>query len=336
LSTPKVREAYYDNLRLFLLFITVMCHSFKTIWKTHPLITDFYMILLLFVMPAFVVLTGFFAKGMAKPGSPARMRILNIGLIYVIAQLMKMMLVGVYSFFDPAYGNWYLVCIMVWYAALPALAKFKPQVVLSVSIIAALLVGLDHSHSTIMQMSRMVCFLPFFMLGFYISKDQAELLKKPKVRLAGAAILVITVIICVTVWNDAIPYRLMHADTNYELLKLSAKKGILLRLAWYIMASALGFGVLCIIPRKRNILTVLGTRTMPIYIIHTTVYHYLINKTELFVRIGEISRVIPRFTVMTLLAISVTLICGNKWFSKPFDLLLGYDFRHFMMKKEKE
>lgn len=318
------------------MFVVVLCHSTAYTRGKNPAIRDIYMILHLFVMPTFVALTGFFAKSMGKVGNPKRMHILNLGVMYAISQLLKILLVPGSSFFVPQYGNWYLSCMIIWYAALPGLSKFKPWIVLVGSITAALLVGVDISQSCVLQISRLICFFPFFLMGYYIPKARAELLKRPEIRWLGVGILLFVVLFCLVVWNDAAPtYQLAFAERNYELMELSVLAGMGYRLAWYVLAAAAGFGVLCIIPRKEYKLTVLGKRTLPIFIIHTIVYHYLTEETNFFQQIAAMESSGDQMLLILCLSVFVVLVCGNKYFSKAFDWLMTYDFKALMKKEEK-
>lgn len=287
-SAPAVsRDAYYDNLRLFLMFVVVFCHGIETM-RNAPQIIQLHETLLTFVMPTFVFLTGFFAKGMAEPASPKRLKILNLILVYLLAQAFKCLVTGTFNFLAPTYGNWYLIAIIIWYGILPMVARFKTSIVFVFSVVAALLICLDKNAPTVFFLSRVFCFFPFFYLGFSLSREQMAKLRTPKVRLIGAAVLLLSVAVCLLIWNDAVPLGILHANSTYAKMKLTLKAGILFRLLWYVMATATGFGVLSIIPSRHTPLTVLGTRTLPIFIIHTCVYHVLAKKTNFFPTLASI------------------------------------------------
>lgn len=328
------RDAYYDNLRLFLMFCVVLCHCLELMRDGATFLAQFHEVILAFVMPLFVFVTGFFAKGMAKADSPKRMRIWNIALMYVIAQAIKMAISGGGSFFKPSYGNWYLMCMVVWYTILPLVAKFKPAIAIGLSVIAAVLVGMDPVDPAVFQLSRVFCFFPFFLMGFFFTKEQAAELRKPAVRKIGWLILVAVIAFDLLVWQKETPMSLMHAAKNYATLKITNWEGCGMRLAWYLLCSVMGFGVLSVIPQKETKLTVLGTRTLPIFIIHTCVYLYLTKHTEFFELIKAVPNEYLRIGCALLLSLVVTLVCGNKYFAKLFDWIMSYDFCHLMKKEE--
>lgn len=140
-------------------------------------------------------------------------------------------------------------------------------------------------------------------------------------------------IFCLSVWNDTVPLGIMHANQSYKTMKISALQGCGMRLGWYTLALVMGFGVMSLIPKKHLAVTVLGTRTLPIFIIHTFLYLYLTQKTNFFKIIGGISNGYLRLCSIALFSVLIVLICGNTFFAKPFDQFMAYDF-HWLMKIE--
>lgn len=335
-TLPSSRDAYFDNLRLFLMFVVVLCHGLETMRNTSDKIIAIHEVLLSFVMPLFVFVSGYFAKGMAKENSPKRLRILNLVVLYCIAQILKNLIAGYDSFLKPTYGNWFLVGLIVWYTILPLADKLKPALVIITAIVASMFIGIDPHANTVLQTSRVVCFFPFFMLGFYLDKNQIELIKQDTIRRIGCLILLGSIIFCLSVWNHTVPLGIMHADKSYETMKLSIIEGFGMRLGWYALATIMGFGVMSIIPKNHLPITVIGTRTLPIFIIHTLLYLYLSKRIGFFKLLGGISNGYLRLGSVILLSIAIVLICGNKFFAKPFDQFMGYDFRWAMKNKTDE
>lgn len=327
-TTPgkPVRDSYYDNLRIFLMYVVVLCHSLEVIRKTTESIIYAHEILLSFCMPLFVFLTGFFSKSMSDAGSPKRMRILNISLLYIIVQLIKMAIANYTSILLPAYGNWFLVGLIAWYLILPLVKKMKPAIPIIFSILFALYFGTVPHSNDIMQLQRVICFFPFFLIGFYVSKEQLEIIKKPSTRVVGLLIFVCVAIFYVTFWSDVTPLSIMHGNKTYSVMGLSSKEGIIMRAIWYILSILSSFGVMCIISRKHNFLTKFGTRTLPIFILHTCLYLYLSVHTNFFSIIASIPNELIMIGVVLLYSAVVTILCGIKPLAKLFDWFMAYDF----------
>lgn len=287
-------------------------------------------ILLSFFMPAFVLVTGYFSKDLADEQSNKRLRIFNYVLLYTVCQLIKIGITPSASFLKPAYANWFLVAIIVWYTVLPLVAKIKPLWAITIVLIIGVLINLDPQVNAILQVSRVVSFFPFFLLGFYCSKENMVLLESPKCRNIELLVLAVSLIFCVTFWVDAVPYGILHANKSYSAMHLSVLKGFAFKLVWYVFASIFSFGILSLIPRRKAWYTVLGTRTLAIYIVHTLIYAYIINHTTIFSTIGQGENT---FLIIFVLSLLVTLACGSRWLSYLFNKFMHFRFSRLMHQK---
>lgn len=328
------RDAYFDNVRLFLMFVVVMCHGLERIRGTSYIIIAVHEMFLSFVMPLFVFLTGFFAKGMANESSPKRMRIINIICLYVIVQFVKNIIGGYDSFLKPTYGNWFLIGLCFWYIVLPFFKKIKPFIGIGLSIIVGVLIGIDSYANTVLQLSRVVCFFPFFLMGFYFPKEQTIYFKQKGCKKLGLVLFVMGTLFCLLYWNEVAPLGIMHANKSYEQMKMSGIEGCTMRVMWYIITTLMGFAVMSLIPSTQTKLTIIGTRTLPIFIIHTILYLYLYKRTGFFVGIQNFENELVQLIIIFVFSVFVTIMCGNKFFASIFDKFMGYDF-HIMMNTKK-
>ena len=284
-------------------------------------------------MPTFVFVTGYFAKGMAKEGEK-RLKICNLFLLYTLFQITQMIIRGSDSFLRPKYGAWYLMGLMIWYLVLPIVSRFKPWAAIGVSVLAAALCGMDPAVTKALHLSRVICFFPFFLLGYYCTGETGNKLKEKNVRIAEGIALAAMILLCAAWWTEAATRGILHAYKTFAEMKIAAETGILLRVAWYAIATTMGFGFLALVPRKRvPILSTLGTRTLPIYVWHLQLYAVIGCKTDLFPTIGE------RFGAAAMLiyflaAIVFALLFGSKWAAKPLDILMKYRFTPFLNKSK--
>ena len=126
---------------------------------------------------------------------------------------------------------------------------------------------------------------------------------------------------------------MLHANKTFAGMKIIPERGILLRIAWYIIATGMGFGFLSFVPRNRvSIISEIGTRTLPIFILHTHLYSLLKVKTDIFAVIGKSYGVLSIFVFFGI-AVAISLAFGNKWVVKPFDTLMKYKFTLFLNNK---
>lgn len=318
------RDAYFDNVRFFLMLCVVLCHGLEHFRSMSIFVKSLHNIILLFVMPLFVFVSGFFAKSMAIEDSPKRKRIINLIILYLVSQIIKCMILNKYTLIKPQYANWYLLCIIAWYTILPLLNEIKPLNIALISIVFGLLIGIEKEGMNILQVSRMFCFFPFFIIGYSLKKEHIELIREKKIiGLVGTVFCSFAILFLM---DKGLPLSVLHANKCYSEMKLSIMLGITYRMLWYLLSSIMGISVLSVIPKNKTFFTVYGTRTLPIYIIHTCIYCYLINRTPLidFVidNLKSSSLIIFNFFV----SIFIVMFCGNSFFSKIFDFVMQYDF----------
>lgn len=331
--SPAGRDYFWDNLRCFLIILVVWCHGVETARSYSELLRTVHETVLSFLMPSFVFVTGYFAKGMAKEGDK-RLKICNLLMLYTLSQLVHMVVRGASSFLKPAYGGWYLMGIIVWYLVLPIVSRFKAHAMIGIAVCVAVLCGLDPAITKALQMSRVICFFPFFLLGYYCSNEIGNTLKEKKLRTVEGIVFLAMVLLCVFWWVEETPLGILHANKSYAQMKLTAERGFFLRVVWYAVATVMGFGFLALIPRKRiPVFSTLGTRTLPIFIWHTHLYSLIAYKTNVFPKIGE-SLGAASMLVYFVAALLISLLFGNKWAAKPLDMLMKCRFTPLLMKLE--
>ena len=329
ISPKKERDCFFDNLRLILMFFVILCHGLETARASSIRIVILHETILCFVMPMFVFVTGFFSKKMADINSPRRKRIINFIVLYLIWQPIEMYLNSTKSFFMPTYGNWFLVCLIVWNLILPSVSKIKTLVVLCGALVAGTLVAIDPKANALFQFSRMIIFFFYFYLGYSCPWETCKLFESPEMRKWEAVALTIAIIFCVGVWIDLVPLGILHGNKSYADMKLTPMTGVAMRIGQYAVSTLFGFGLLSVVPRRKLKISVLGTRTLPIYLIHMPVYAYLIKRTDIFKCIIDAPGTAIIFALMAAMCI---FVFGNKWTASVFDKFMNISFEK--LKKE--
>ena len=318
------RDYFFDNLRFFLIFCVVLCHGIETIRGTSEIIATFHEIILCFCMPLFVYVTGYFAKSMAKHDSPKRSKIINICLLYLICQVIKCSIYGGFSLLRPSYANWFLIGLIVWYFTLPAISKFKPKWTIAITVVFAVIIGTDPHANDILQLSRVIGFFPFFLLGYYTPKDFSAKLQSNKFRIIQAVIFILGIAAYLFIFNDFISTGILHSHKSYSAMHYTIAQGMTLKIWWYVFAALMSFGVLSIIPRKKYFFSKLGARTLPIYIIHTILYRWITCCTDFFDHIAAADNTL---IICIVFSAVVTLVCSIKIFDIAFNKFMGLDFK---------
>lgn len=321
------RDAYFDNLRYFLMFVVVFCHGIENFRSSSLIIEEIHNNLLLFVMPLFVFVSGFFAKSMGDAENPKRSKIINLFVLYILVQVVKCIISGSFTLIKPTYGNWYLICLVVWYTTLPFIKGFKPFYVIVTTVLFGLLIGAETSGMTIFQVSRMVCFFPFFVLGYYTKKEYLNVFKGKYI--IGIIGLILSVVALHVLTSNGFSHSILHANKCYSEMKYSVQLGVFYRLIWYFLSTFTSCCVLCLITSKQNMFTNIGKYTLPIYILHTCLYLFLIKRTSLLDYISENTGTAALLIGNFDISFIILIIFGNAFFSGMFDKLMKCDFRVF-------
>ena len=142
-----------------------------------PEVDVIYKIIFSFHMPAFIFVSGYFAKVEPK-------KILSrIFPLYIVFQLLRFLLDFILDsimwghpvkidmqFFTPRWTLWYLMAMIIYQLLLPVFdTKNKRHRVayLLLSMVLGIVIGYNPDTENFMAMSRIMNFLPFFLAGYY-------------------------------------------------------------------------------------------------------------------------------------------------------------------------
>lgn len=214
------RDHRYDTMRFILMLLVIVAHQAELFLGGGVL--TLYKIIYTFHMPAFIFLTGKFARFDKK-------RVLrHLCLPYAVFQVLYLcfdafVLKGTLKiqFTTPYWILWYLLAIIFMYALIPFLPeKGSPWsfIVLIVVFEAAVLVGFDTTVGYYMTLSRFVVFLPFFLLGYYSDSVAGFIKKRISIKPSLCAVLSL---IAVSVGEFVIirgkyPVQLLYGSYSYE------------------------------------------------------------------------------------------------------------------------
>ncbi|MEX5937103.1 acyltransferase family protein [Mammaliicoccus sciuri] len=273
MANEKERDHYFDNARFFLIVLVVFGHLTRSYVNESHIFKALYMFIYSFHMPAFVLISGFFAKGVGKPGYIKKITI-KLLLPYLIFQLFY----GLYYYyidkddtlnispFDPQWAMWFLVSLFSWHIILHFVRNFNPYITFTVAILLGLVVGYFDFINAKLSLSRTFVFFPIFLLGYYINKEQSFILRNKKhMWLSSISLIVIFIAYLLTDYNfewlfGSKPYSALEGDVDvYSAFK---------RLFIYVVIFVSTFSFLNLIPERKLPLTYIGSRTMFIYLLH--------------------------------------------------------------------
>ena len=268
------RQHYFDNLRAGLIYFVVLGHMIELV--TSRLLDMVYVMVYLLHMPLFVFVSGYFARYDAKK--------LLFGLIplYIVFQLMYISFLRFgfghtwlhIQFTTPHWIMWYLFALVFWTLLTPMLEfsgknRFSAFLAIFVSFALGLLAGFDGSIGYFVSLSRIFYFLPFFVLGFYAKNfcaDFPNLFTKWRYRLSFG-FMSLGIAALVFLYFERIDLRWFWGAFSYESLSYSGYS-VHVRALKYFATVILSIFALSFVPRVKLLLSYIGKRTLPVFLLH--------------------------------------------------------------------
>ncbi len=278
----KTRDAYYDNAKFFLIFLVVFGHFIQSYIFEEKWIYTLYTTIYTFHMPAFILISGFFAKGFHQKGYLGKLT-KKLIIPYLIFQ-------GIYTIyyyfilgdsgieldpFNPQWSLWYLISLFFWNVMLFSFAKWRAGISLFLAVALGVLVGYFDEINSYLSLSRTFVFFPFFLLGYYFKKEYFD-----KFRSMKLSIVSILVLVCIFVGYYLMPdfdYKWLFGSKPYAELVSSQMMGGLIRLGIYAITFLAIFSFLSLVPNNRYFFTKWGMSSIYVYLLHGFFIKYFRN-----------------------------------------------------------
>ena len=330
----KTREYQYDNLRFLLIALVVLGHLLE-VASTFPHKQVIYTVIYSFHMPAFLFLSGMFARfdrvkwlfGLCLP-------YLALQSLYIFFAR-QMYGPGLpLQFSQPYWLLWYLFALAVYTLMLPVYDLSSPggrAAMTAAAFLLAVLAGFDQSIGYPWSASRILVFQPWFLLGFYAGR-RGRAGQPPKERsrgfLLGTALLTAgtCLVLEYLLVRSGVPGQVLYGAQSYQAAGGSWE--------WRVLSMAcagsvilLLFGVAARGLRLRiPVLTTLGQNTLSIYLFHGFVVRFIQNRCS--------SLLSGPLAVLAVWA-AILLLLGNPAVGRCTGFLLGAGwYRRLKTKKD--
>lgn len=284
------RDYYFDNAKFILIFFVVFGHLLRSFIEDNEMIYNLYKVIYTFHMPAFILVSGFFARGFYQKGY-----IKKIAKKLIMPYLIFQLIYSVFYYFlyneshfvmnplDPHWSLWFLISLFFWHILLFAFSRFKPIIGLTLALMLGLIAGYFDWISNYLSLSRTFVFFPMFLLGYYLTKEQIHKLTRPSFKVLAIAPF-IAVFIFYYVFPD-INYEWLFGSKPYSALDTSAMIGMLVRLGLYVLSTIMVLSFLAFVPKNKYFFTNLGKNTLYVYLLHGFFIRFfressILNQTE--------------------------------------------------------
>lgn len=273
-SGKKERNYFFDTFRGILIWMIPISHFTMVGGNFHQ--ASFggvvYVTINVFAMQAFVFLSGYFSK------KPARARETAFKTFLFPYLLLVPFFYGVRYFLNgaanlnwivPPLALWYLVALFVYRFFLVDLIKIRR--ILPLSIVLYLAAGQIPWLDTELALGRMVSYFPFFMIGYFCTKEHIAKIQRLK---AWHCVLLGVVLVAVNValaYSRIVPVGFYLLRSPAASLGISWYMDILMRIVDFILPCGWIILLMNILPRSKNYLSYVGRNTMAVYILHLIV-----------------------------------------------------------------
>lgn len=262
MNLEKNRSGYWDNMKGFLMLLTVFAHVLFQLQDRAHFIENTVDYIYMFHMPAFVFISGFWGK---REHAHSFESIIRLIFLYFIFNSIMGFLYGFSSLLIPMYSFWYLPALIVWRLTAHHIAKFREIRLILFAV--ALFIGFYPSVDNTFAAARIIGFYPYYMAGFLLSGEQeAAFTAKPAPKriIPGIAALAAAAAAAYFAYSF---FR--YTDLALQMGAYSEPLDAFGRIVLYIIAFLAIYALRCLTPRKAiPLLSVFGRNSLWIFILH--------------------------------------------------------------------
>ncbi len=322
--------------------LVVIGHLLELMRNNLDMAKQLFMFIYIFHMPMFIMISGYFSKAETGLGA-LKKHFYRILLPFLTFQFS---LVVIYFFYHPLtinslikisltpqFGLWYLLCLFVWRVILPYFDKLPYPLLLSVII--GLLGGIFAGDGFLFSSSRMLAFFPYFVLGYYIKKNELSKILYLKggsttvrsIKIIGVIILIFA-LGCSVILNGRLREFFMFIDPKltssrilyasriiqeffmhfkfYPQFQFPIWLSILFRSIAYATSILAGFSFILLVPKSHTLITRVGKQSLYVYLLHSFVLYFFVV-TRCLEEVMELKY----FVLITLAALPLTLALSS-------------------------
>ena len=337
------RIAKWDNIKFVLIFFVVLGHCInKTVPNSYSLklrtLERCVFIIYTFHMPAFLFIGGLFAKKTVdnkrydKIG--AFLRLYFVMCFIRFAAKFYVNGKGGFSLFEESGVPWYALATFFMFLIMIFLRPYSKVEVVIGTIMLGMVIGYDNKLENFLALSRVLTFLPFFVLGYYFDvKKFLEFIERTSVKIASACILLAYVAF---VHVKIKPIYFMYCNflkgkaTYAATFKASVvgdtwcNYGWLYRFIYYLVVFVIMVAFFSIIPNVHiPVATTLGSRTLPVFAVHYAFIIVLFEGKHIDKTFRHMSNQKVALLVLMAMSFGIQLILSIKPISDLFNKIMS-------------
>lgn len=335
MGTKTTRIEKWDNFKLLLIILVVIGHLMKPHIDYSRTARGVYWFIYLFHMPAFIMVSGMFAKRSIRERRYDRafMFLVLYFLIKLLTFLSRLIMgdrISV-SLFSASGTEWYAFALFVYYLLTIFLKQYNRKHIFLFALLMGCVAGYDSSLGDELVLARLFTFYPFFLLGYYMESEKIlNFTRKKTVKVCAVLAIAAAALITLFFVDDVFwTIDLFKGNTSYRIITREIRQFAgLMRFAQYLISVILIFSVLALVPSRKLPVSWVGRQTLPIYTLHYMVIDVFYKG---FKGTALLQSVSAQYYELLLIPIGIVLVFVLAL--KPFVTLVN---RVIILKKEEE
>ncbi|MFE5487255.1 acyltransferase family protein [Streptomyces sp. NPDC056527] len=323
---PTARDPYFDNAKYFAILLVVMGHVWPAVIEGSRATRGLYMLVYTFHMPVFILVSGYLSR--SYTGRPDQLKRLLTGVVvpYVVFEVAYTLFTrwGTDTFrsislLHPTYLMWFLIALFIWRLTTPFWRVVRWP--LTTSLVIATLASVTPAIGGTLEMSRVLQFLPFFVLGLSMKSEHFAFLRRRPVRIAS--VVVFAAAIPLLYWLTPTLYlSWFYRSQSVQEMGVGVGRGLFIAGILFLCTLVLTAAFLSLVPGSRRWFTALGAGTICGYVLHGFVIRGL-SYLGLFEDNPWLATAPGRVVVTLAALVAMTLLCtplvrrALKWVTEP-------------------
>ena len=274
----------YDSVKFFTVLAVVLGHLCENCIGDVPFFGSLFLCIYAFHMPLFIFLMGLFEK---RYTDSHRLEWHKIAFYISLGYLLKglIWIVRTIQGKDPNvaffYGKditWFMFTSAMWMVTAYLVRKVHPAIVLTVSFLLGTFCGYVPFICDVFYASRYLVFMPFYLLGYYLTPEQVtRFVRKNIVRIPAVLLSLIFFVLCFTNLKEIYPLRYVFTGRNqFYDIPVPGGCGFHHRLLCYLISAVVCIAVLSVFPdRKIPLISAMGQNTLSVYFWHKPILYLL-------------------------------------------------------------
>lgn len=260
----------FDNLKVLLMLLVITAHTLSNSYGFWGMeVIRFYC--LCFTMPLFTFISGYLSKPEMNLKKNIQHLLWPCIIFTVVNDSLRAVVDSNYiiSWKQPGFAMWYLWVLFVFRISLPMLLKI-PHIE-TISFIFSWLIGFIPWAGTDFSLQRLVCFLPWFIIGYKFSTFES--LSKKLINANGGGKWIFLLAACFAFWTVVI---IIHPGLTYAT-SFATPYGenpilhLFLRMALQLTIAITGWCVIRLTPNRILWYSKYGRNTMSAYLLHALI-----------------------------------------------------------------